>query len=235
MNYNYLTKYTHIPKRKFPSDVQGQLEFDKYTQINEKKTNETDYTAVYKNPNNLSVEVENNIKYTTHIEHLCVDSKDRDTVSYPRVNEYKINLQTPYKNVKSIEMISAIIPNQAQTGSITDEPYLIIIIDELNNIQCTDNSTTGAFTILPLKAPTKSSGGFIIPELGCMFKSPKIYRQPIYLKSLTIRICDKEGVPFNFGETPGSIVKAFQNSFVFKFIIEEKDRTELQNRNVYKQ
>jgi hypothetical protein len=75
--------------------------------------------------------------------YLSIDSHDRDRTKYPNPNEYTIPLVSSdttnqhgsvpgkrYKNVTSIELISAVIPNRA---NVLDEIYLILQVDEITD------------------------------------------------------------------------------------------------------
>lgn len=190
-------------------------------------------------PNNdinkhLSVSNEKNIKYTENINFISISSNNRNSTNYPLHYDYRINFDTPYKNVKSIEMISAIIPNQSATD-ILNEPYLVVDIDELNCIEFPNVSIKSrGFAILPLKAATKGTGGFINPELGCIFRTANILKNPIAnLSHMTIKIRDMDGNLYDFGQSNGSTAKAYQNAFVFKITTEETDTSSLQRRNVF--
>lgn len=187
--------------------------------------------------NQLSIKQEPNISYTEYESYVSISSSNRDSTNYPLHYNYRINLDFPYKNVKKIELISAILPNQAASssgGNILNEPYLTVDIDELNFIEYPNNIGSSAlkgFAILPLKPAT---GGFINPELNCVFHKSKVYKTPLgSLSNFSIKIRNSVGELYDFGVSGGSTDKEYQNHFVFKITIQEVDRTILNMRNVY--
>lgn len=188
----------------------------------------------------MSVLTEPKIEYYNYDYYVSVSSSNRDNTNYPLHYDYRINFDTPFKNIKKIELISAILPNQGATtsgGDILNESHLIIDIDEINYIEFPNNIGSQAlkgFAILPLKPPTKSSGGFINPELGCIYHKSKIYKTPLAsLDHFTIKIRDYTGDLYDFGQSSGSMSKEHQNHLVFKITSEEAVRTPLKHRNVY--
>lgn len=188
----------------------------------------------------LSISSEPSIKYNQYEHYINISSNNRDSSNYPLHYDYRINFDFPYKNIKSIELVSVILPNQTATssgGNILNEPYFIIDVDEINYIEFPNNNGSKAlkgFGIIPLKAPTQTSGGFINPELGCIYHTSKIYKTPLAsLNSLTIKIRDINGNLYDFGQANGSTSKEYQNSFVFKITTEEVSRKNLNHRNVF--
>lgn len=188
----------------------------------------------------LSLSSEPSIHYNNYEYYINISSNNRDSTNYPLHYDYRINFDFPYKNIKSIELISVILPNQTATssgGNILNEPYFIIDIDELNYIEFPNNTSSKAlkgFGIIPLKGPTQTVGGFINPELGCIYNTSKIYKTPLAsLNYLTIKIRDINGDLYDFGQTNGSTLKQYQNSFVFKITTEEVSRKILNHRNVF--
>lgn len=193
-----------------------------------------------RNNQQLSLKAEPDTQYTTYQHYVSVSSSNRDATNYPLHYDYRINFDYPYRNIKEIELISAIIPNQGATsssGDILNESHLILDIEELNYIEFPNNVGSSALkgcAILPLKAGTKTSGGFINPELGCIYHQSKVYRTPLAsLDHFTIKIRDNLGNLYDFGQTAGSTAKAYQNHFVFKITTEEVKQTALNHRNVF--
>ena len=201
------------------------------------------YPAAFNETNNsqLSIQGEPNIAYDLIDSYLNISSSNRDTTNYPLHYNYRINFDYAYRNVKKIELISAILPNQpaaSSGGNILNESHLIIDIEELNYVEFPNNigsaAALKAFAILPLKSATQASGGFINPELGCIYHKSKIFKTPLAnLDHLTIRIRDYQGNLYDFGQTAGSSAKQYQNHFVLKITTEEKTRSTLNHRNVY--
>lgn len=200
--------------------------------INTDKNYSNDYIKSF-NPeynNQLSVSQEPNIEYETTTHDLVVTSKSRDLLSYPSSSHYVINLSKEYKNIKSISLVQAIIPDQ---NAVTNEPYLLLKVDELNNnMDCNDKNISDAFAIIQL-TPATVSGTFIQNDSRIHEKSVLYFKTPkAQLSKMTITITDSDGIPFNFGGNT-TLTKAYQNVFTFRIVTEEKNRRILQNRAVF--
>ena len=104
----------------------------------------------FSNDRNLSVLQEPDIEYEYTINYVALESKSRDTTAYPQPNSYRIVFGDSYRNVKSIELIAATIPDK---NSVLSEPYLVLKIDEFDNIESSDTNLDNAFTILQLNSP----------------------------------------------------------------------------------
>ena len=127
----------------------------------------------------FSVINEPNVRYTLFENYISISSSNRDIMNYPLHYDYSISFDQPYKNIKSVELISAILPN---TPGVLDEPFLAIDIEELNYVEFPNNEGSAnlkAFSILPLKTPVKNIGGFINPELGCVYHKKKVFKTPL--------------------------------------------------------
>jgi hypothetical protein len=181
----------------------------------------------------LSIQQEPEIQYEEFEHNIVVASKDRDQAIYPDPQYYRIDLPQVYKNVKSIELTSVIVPSLAATGNILHQPCLYIQIDEINHLVFSDKNIDKAFAVIPLKAPN-STDGFIIPELGCIYNTPNVFKTPLAsLANLTIRITDYNGSLFNFGTDTIPPNSRLQNVLVFKIKTLEKKRDILNHRNVF--
>jgi len=218
LHYNQLR---YVDKKPLPSGLLAEVE-ENYDEAFSRRGNVQ-----------LSVLQEQNIKYEQFDHYLAVSSGSRDEV-YPRHYDYRLSLENPYKNVRAVEMVSAIIPNQGD-ASLSEEPFLSIDIDEINHIDFSSTKVSHkAFAILPLKAPPRIDGGFVVPELGAIYHTALIFKTPLaILGSLTIKIRDIYGNLFTFGKPEGTFAKEFQHSFVFKITVEDVARTPLKHRNVY--
>lgn len=180
--------------------------------------------------NQLSVVQESGIEYETKCNYLVISSKDRDIINYPKSNYYVVNLENEYKNISSVSLVQAIIPDK---NSVTSEPYLLLKINELDNVMdSNDRHISDAFAIIQLTPPTVS--GTFIQNDSRIHESTVLYYKThkASLSKITISITDLEGTPFEFGGDSDT-VKAYQNTFVFKIVTVEKNRKILQNRNVY--
>lgn len=205
-----------------------------YLESNAKKYENNNYNNAYTPSFNqpLSVQQENNIEYEEVVKYLTISSKDRDVNIYPNVSRYSISLQTELKNLVSIELIQAIIPDK---NDVLDEPYLLLKIEELEDVMISnDRNVSDSFAILQLATPT-TTGGFIMIDKRIHENTIKYFRTPkASLNKLTVTITDAYGTPFNFGsDSPDPPVKNLQNTFVFKVVILEKKRNVLEHRNVY--
>lgn len=184
----------------------------------------TDYRVLY-NPNSrgqnpqfvdkpLPVRPEP-IPIDTECHYIFIDSSYRETTNYPLHYDYKINLKDNYTNVISVEMISCTFPNSTD---ILDEPVLMFDIDELNFIKAHNTLGTNIFSIVPLKGPNKTSGGYINPELASNHRALWCgkNKQISKLSSITVKIRDVSGELYDFGSPSGSSLKALQHSFILK-------------------
>jgi hypothetical protein len=191
-----------------------------------------DYKKAYsqEHNNSLSVVQESGIEYEKKCNYLVISSKDRDITNYPKSNHYVVNLENEYKNISSVTLVQAIIPDK---NNVTNEPYLLLKINELDNVMdSNDRNISDAFAIIQLTPPTVS-GTFIQNDSRIHESTVLHYKtHKASLSKITISITDAEGLPFDFGGD-SSTAKAYQNTFVFKIVTVEKNRKVLQNRNVY--
>jgi hypothetical protein len=182
--------------------------------------------------NKLSIAQEPDILYEKQVHYLAISSKDRDVVAYPDVNHYVIHLPREFKNIHSIELVQAIIPDQQ---SVTDEPYLLLKIAEIEDVMASnDRGISDAFAILQLAPPT-TTGGFIQIDKRIHENVVKFFHTPkSSLSKMTITITDESSIPFDFGaDGPNPPMKNLQNTFVFKITCLEKKRDQIQHRNVF--
>jgi hypothetical protein len=206
---------------------------DNIVGYNDRQFNQNDYSKVYdKNHNQqYSVMQEPDIEYERNIHYLSISSKDRDQTMYPNVNKYTIHFPNELKNVDSIELIQGIIPD---TGNVQNEPYLLLKIDEVQDVMISnDKNIANSFAMLQLAPPTKANT-FIQLDRRIHEYTVKHYQTPkAYLSKMSVTITDLNGVPFNFGADSVPMNKALQNTFVFKITTLEKKRTSLNTRSVY--
>ena len=183
------------------------------------------------NNQQFSIQQEPDIEYEDTIYYLNINSVDRDSANYPLQYDFKLKLNTVYKNVSCVECISVIFPN---VSGITNEPYLILDIEELNTVHFSNNSNAcKGFAVCPLKNPNQVSGGWVLSELGPAFHTASVYKTPKDLSLLTIKVKDMYGEIYDFGVTNGSTTKSEQISFIIKITCQDVSRKKLQLRNVY--
>jgi hypothetical protein len=194
------------------------------------------YNQVYTESNNsqLSTMAEPSIKYEYVNHYVSVSSRDRLLDQYQNVNRYVVNLPEELRNIYSIELVQAIIPD---VNNVLQEPYLLLKIDEIEDVMLSvDRNMSDAFAILQLCSPTVP-GGFIQIDKRVHEHTVKYFKTPkATLAKMSISITDCNGVLFNFGanETVGHPVnKALQNTFVFKVVCLEKQRETLNTRGVF--
>lgn len=208
---------------------------DKVAEYNSNQLQSNTFSEKNNGSTSLSVNQEPNIEYEEVNYYLTVSSKERNVSLYPNVNSYVVHFQKEFKNIYSVELIQAIIPDR---NDVVNEPYLLLKIEELEDVMVSnDKHVSDAFAILQL-APPSSSGNFIQLDKRIHENTVKYFRIPkANLSKMTIKIVDYDGVPFDFlnGATDNvsSPVKAYQNTFVFKVVCLEKKRAQLSHRNVF--
>jgi hypothetical protein len=201
------------------------------SEANSNNFRNNNYNNVFQNNTALSVSQEPDITYIKRSYYLVVSSKDRDPAIYPNPNDFRLTLPKVYRNIHSVELIQAILPDK---NSILSEPYIVLTVNELEDImESNDPNISDAFAILML-APPNSSGGFIsvdnrIHENTVLkFVTPKAN-----LSTMTVKLSDFNGTLFNFTNTPGVIDKAYENTFIFKITQLEKNTSELGVRGTF--
>jgi hypothetical protein len=184
-----------------------------------------------KNATPLSLVNESDITYTERTDFIVVASQDRDITNYPNPSHYVVKLPHDFRNVSRIEIVNGVIPDQ---NNVIREPYLLLKIEELENVMVSNNQPIGsAFAMLHM-APPIAPGYFInvnkttFEHVVLNFKTPKAS-----LSKLTISITDYNGDLFDFGDDSGGPNKALQNMFVLKIVTLEKSRDSLNVRNVF--
>ncbi len=179
----------------------------------------------------LSLLHENDISYMERTDYIVVSSKDRDINNYPSPSHYVVKLPSDFKNVHRIEVVNGVFPDK---NNVTREPYLLLKIDELENVMVSNNpQIANSFALLHMAAPI-APGYFInvdkktFEHVVLNFKTPKAS-----LSKLTLSITDCNGDLFNFGDDSGGPLKELQNMFVLKIVTLEKSRDSLNMRNVF--
>lgn len=97
----------------------------------------------------------NNISNTRHIPNvLIVDSRDRNDTAYPDQHNYRLNLKKIYKNIVSMELISAEVP---RTGYIVNDNNNKIYFEETGGTTLTATIPPGNYDTSSLPAAIKSA------------------------------------------------------------------------------
>lgn len=201
-----------------------------YTGYNTEQYNSNNYNQAHSPKFNqqLSVKGEPTIQYDLLNYYISFSSKDRNIAVHSNPNRYTTVLPNELRNIVTIELIQAIIPNKSD---VTLQPYLLLKIDELEDVMMSnDRNMSDAFAILQLSDPV---GGFVQIDKRIHENTVKEFRTPkANLSKLTVSITDHAGTPFDFGGD-GSAAIEFQNTFVFKVVCLQKRVDVLQNRSVY--
>lgn len=154
-----------------------------------------------------------NTDVNTEIRYFTVSSRDRDTTRYPNVNQYTIYLQTEYKNVHSIELIQAILPD---VNDITKEPYLLLNVNELHSqpvIDSNDIAIANSFAMLQISAPV-TAGSWMMVDKKLHEQTVLRYQTPkARINKLSISLHKADGSLFDFGTGNDD---AIQNTLIFK-------------------
>lgn len=168
------------------------------------------------------------VEYEKNIHYLVISSKDRNLEVYPSVSNYKIELPETYYDIKSIDLIQSIIPDK---NSVTLEPYLLLKIDEIDDVMNASNTNIAkSFAMLQMTSPVVS-GGFINIDKKIHEQVLKIYKTPkASLSTMTISIRDCDGNIFSFGTGGNTLEKNCQNTLVFRIVTIDKDRSKLNTK-----
>jgi hypothetical protein len=157
---------------------------------------------------------EKKMVYREEIHHVSVESIERNlSITRTTLNKihvsgyafsslYKINLQNTYRNITSIELISAYTGTTidgVNLNGIMNEPYILLIVDELDgNFDSSNINISNAFCKLPITGSAASKYNRIIG--GGINQHKRYYPTPLAsLNSLTIRLLKRNGELANFG------------------------------------
>jgi len=211
--------------------------YDRYSNLNTDESNKyqyktNDYVNVFSNNFNeqLSIKQEPNITYEKIEHYLVISSEDRDVSIYPSSSNFVLNLDQEYRNIITVELIQAIVPDK---NNITSEPYLLLKINELENTMNSNNKQIyESFAILQICNPTVP-GSFLQMDKRIFENVILNYQTPkANLSKLSIKITDSQGNIFEFGGN-GTTTKDFQCLFVFKITTLDTNRQSLNTRNIY--
>ena len=114
---------------------------------------------------------------------------------------YKVDFQNTYRNITSIELVSANIGITCDgtnlSKDVSEEPYILLILDQIDGVYDSSNiNISNAFA----KIPTSSSGTFIRNVGGGTNYRKVYYPNPLAsLNSLTVRLVKNNGELVNFG------------------------------------
>jgi len=153
--------------------------------------------------------------------YVTIDSKDRDTVKFPKPNEYVVEfspappasstdvrkgyIDRGFGNVKSCELMNVIIrdtssqPDSSDAGGIS-YPYLLLQFEELqNNYFGTNNNLSRSFAILTDYSKLGDYKYYRLVGDSSENTVSRIYNPRINLNKITTRLLLPNGTPFDFG------------------------------------
>lgn len=174
-----------------------------------------------------SLEYDKTDDYVIHDHYVTISSGGRDTSKYPLHFDYKVDFQIPFRNIRSVEIVSCVIPDE----SVTTEPVVIFNIDELNFMSFISSSGyKNIFAAFPISEPNAQNHSFI----NLKAQGPTIkYRTPLAsLSSATVKLYNVDYQPLTFGVPAGSISKALQHTFVLKVSVEESSTKPIEFRKL---
>lgn len=224
---------TYVPyNEQRPSELYNRNARLNTEEINKNRFQQNNYMNNFSKDFNrqLSVEQEENIDYQKRNNYLTICSKDRDLVQYPKSSNFVIDLQKEYRNITSIELITAIIPDK---NNVQSEPFLLLNIKELDVLNDSNNKQiSDSFAMLQLTPPTVANTFIQIDKRTFENTTLNFHTPKSRLSRMSISITDLDGVIFDFGGDNTSD-KANQCTLVFKIITLDTDRKLLNQRNVY--
>lgn len=163
-------------------------------------------------------------KYKLKDHYIIIDSRDRDRAVWPTTSHFEVKLEPTntftgatlshhYKNIKSIELISATYP---VAGGSSNEPCLYVCIPELEGaFDGTSLAATKSFARLIPSNTTSVFNYTDLNELNKLVFEAKGKR----IDRLTIQIKKHDNTFFNFGTdttAPTAPVPNYQINLVFK-------------------
>lgn len=195
-------------------------------EANSNNYNSNNYENAFKTLN-IS-DSQDNVKYNKRENFLFISSKDRDISVYPLTTEYVIHLEKEYKNVISVELTQAFIPDK---NNVASEPFILLKVKELEPVIDTNNTDVyNSFSILQISP--MAAGGYI--QTMQVFENITLnYRTPkAKLSTMSISLTDCDGNLMRFGGD-GTTDKAFQCQFIFKIITLDTDTRIIGQKNIY--
>lgn len=176
--------------------------------------------------------------------YLAIDSRDRDRVKHPSPNSYTVNLepaegftdahtQKSFNNIKSIELISCIVPS---TNSVTNEQYLLLEIPELdyyNYVSTNTNTDKSVFKLVfnNLPGPYISIDRDLSEPLILEYKQAPLST----LRKLSINFKTYSGTLFNWGADnalPDPPNQLLNNCMTFKITTLEHNTQKLNTHTI---
>lgn len=199
---------------------------------NKYNMNGNDYNSVYDPSYNKqwSVSQESSVMYELREDYLIINSGSRDNIKYPNSCQFVLELNEHVKNICQIELIQAVIPDK---GEVQKQPYLLLKIDELENVMLSnDKYISESFAMIQIAQPVLA-GYFIHCDKRINEYVKLHYRTPkASLNKMTVSLTDPLGTVFDFGAS-GSLDPRFQCQFIIKVTSKESNRSKINQINVY--
>lgn len=148
-------------------------------------------------------------KYETRPIIVAINSKDRNVNVFPDPNYYQVTFPE-VRNVVAIELIAGVIPD---VNSVSEEPYLVMQVDEFRHrsLIATDTTIENAFAVLQLTPPVVT-GKFINIDMAISQHLVHQVVAPIpALSKMTVRLFKQDGQLMDFD--------AANHMFVFRLTI----------------
>lgn len=163
--------------------------------------------------------------------YLSVDSRERDRTVWPNANQFRIPLtgaaELPpttraagvrYKNVYSISLLSAVVPN---VNNVLDQPYLLLQVDEIDGMyESASPACARAFAKLYFKEVCVN-GAYLRRDIGISDAISRVYwpAPRASLDSITVSLRNYDGTLFDVGTDstpPTDPLDDRQTSFTFE-------------------
>lgn len=143
----------------------------------------------------------NNFAY----EYLFLTSADRDTSSYPYVNNFSVKSSKKFQDIRSLEIVQIKFP----TTTISEDVLFLSLSDTapMTKMSSTDNSLISGKSCIALFP----NGGNLPPNALLTIPMPIID-----INRFDIKVYKSDGTYYNFGESSGDLQPHKQLSILLK-------------------
>jgi hypothetical protein len=176
----YEDKQKKLQNKKIVEVVDDEEIYEEHSKFSSKSVQQTEFDIVQKN-------LQNTIK-TEVVSTVSIDSNNRNRYIYPYANNYKIDLERTFYNVKTIRLVSSTVPNTDRV--IKDAPAEI----RNNKIswQNLEDVFLGIYIDCAASTIIANTVDLVVPSHGLSTQE--------YTGDLTIRLSDSTTVPTIDGE-----------------------------------
>ncbi len=152
---------------------------------------------------------------------LVISSRDRDRSKYPSCSKYRVELPEVFKNVHSIELVKAIIPDR---NDVKYEPFLVLNVGIPNasiTVKSTNDVVSNSFCLLDIHQSDNVMNKFVHVTMtgstGAIHSAANHRFDPVLtrLAYMDIEITDVDSTVFNFGDDSAGPNKSLQNWLTF--------------------